>query len=412
MRARTYVIIGIVAVLILGGVIAAQMQRAKKTQELLADLGTDAPDIAKDTMEELKKRGSRIQDELIQRTGSPRRKERMRAALLLGEVGTAKSGPALVRLLDDEWLPVRRAAVWALGKVGYEDAVRELVRVARDEDAEMDTRVMALQSLSLLCVSGMSEKNRRDWCVPVATEALARRPEVTEEALELIAKRLKDEAKAKADLKERQRTGKPKEKVEEEPAEEEVPAEDAIPEEPVPADTEIELRGQAVLLLGLTEVQEALPAILEATAEEVEPAVLVRQRACIALADLSETPKPPAEAEGEGAAAPQTNHAMEMGRRLQRALDDGDPTVRMFAARALAKHTSFGDDLKALDEGLNAKLAEMAQELVDLGESGYWVREAARTACSARHVAYAETEPAPDETASTTLVSAGQTGGK
>ncbi|MBM3499774.1 MAG: hypothetical protein FJX74_14025 [Armatimonadetes bacterium] len=240
---------------------------------------------------------------------------------------------------------------------------------------------------------------------------------MTEEALEAITKRFEDQAKAKAELEERRRTGKVKEEEEEEAVKEEEPAEDAVPEEPVPADDEIELRGQAVLLLGLTGVDEALPAILEATKEEVEPAALVRQRACMALEDLSETPGPPEEgaeapAGGETAAAPAPNHAKDMAMCLQRALDDGDATVRMFAARALAKHASFGDDLKLLDDALNAKLVEMAQELGELGESGYWVREAARTACSARHVAYAETEPGPEGAQpKAALISAGGTGG-
>ncbi len=399
MRARTYVIVGIILVLIVGGVIAAEVQRGRKTRELLADLGTDASDIAKDTLDELRKRGPRIEDELIQRTGSPRRKERMRAALLLGEVGTAKSGPALVALLKDEWLPVRRAAVWALGKVGYQAAASDLLGIVGDDEAEMDTRAMAVQSLSLLCISGLGETDRK-LCIPAMEQILERRPEMTEEALEAIHKRLEDQAKAKAELEERRRTGQPKAEEKEEAAKaEEPPAEDAVPEEPVPPDTEIELRGQAVLLLGLTGAEDALPPLLEATSEEVEPAALVRKNACIALADLPEPPRDP-----------QNSRAMAL--RLKRALDDGDPTVRMFAARALAKHASFGEDLATLDEALNTKLAEMARELTDLGESGYWVREAARTACSARHVAYAETEPAKDEASPTaSLVSVGSTGG-
>ncbi|MBM3501573.1 MAG: HEAT repeat domain-containing protein, partial [Armatimonadetes bacterium] len=214
MRARTYVIVGVIVVLIVGGFIVAELQRAKKTQELLGDLGTDAPDIAKDTMEELKKRGPKIEDELIRRTGSPRRKERMRAALLLGEVGTPQAGPALVGLLHDEWLPVRRAAVWALGKVGYGPAASDLLGVVADEDAEMDTRVVAVQSLSLLCLSGLDVTDRK-LCVPTMTAILERRPEMTEEALEAITKRFEDQAKAKAELEERRRTGKVKEEEEE-----------------------------------------------------------------------------------------------------------------------------------------------------------------------------------------------------
>jgi len=399
MRSRTYIIIGIILVLIAGGVIAAEIQRARKTRELLGDLGTDASDVAKDALEELRKRGGRIEDDLIQRTRSPRRKERMRAALLLGDVGSEKAGPALVALLDDEWLPVRRSAVWALGKVGYRAAVSDLLGVVNDEEAEMDTRCLAVQSLSLLCMKGL-EPADRGLCVPAMVKILERRPAMTEKALETIEKRLADQAKAKAELEERQRTGKPKEeKKEEEPEETKAEEKDAIPEEPVPADKEIELRGQAVLLLGLTNVPEALAPLLEATKETVEPAALVRQYACMALADMPELPS-------------DAEPARETAMSLQRALDDGDATVRMFAARALARHPSFGDEQKLLDEALNAKLAGMAEELTDLGEPGYWVREAARTACNARHVPYKQTETVKREaTPGTSVVSVGGTGG-
>jgi HEAT repeat protein len=403
MRPRTYIIIGLILVLIVGGVVLAEHQRAKKTQELLAELGTDAPDIAKDTLDELRKRGARIEDELIQRTHSPRKKERMRAAVLLGDVGTAKSGPALVALLNDEWLPVRRAAVWALGEVGYAGAANDLLVVVRDEEAEMDTRCLAVQSLSLLCMAGMDEADR-GLCAQEMTQILKRRPKITEEALETIKKRLADAKKAKAELKERQLTGKPKgkeeEKAEEPAAAETKEGEEAIPEEPVPADTEVELRGQAVLLLGLTGAKEALVPLLDSANEEIETSAVVRQYACMALADLPEVPSKEAD-------------ARLMGLRLLRALDDGDASVRMFTARTLARHPSLGQGLKAVDEQLNRKLAEMAEELNDLGEPGYWVRAAARTACDARHVRYAQTETAKgEEKSQTSLVSASGTGGK
>jgi hypothetical protein len=265
----------------------------------------------------------------------------------------------------------------------------------------MDTRCLAVQSLSLLCRAGMEEADR-GLCVPAMTQILERRPQITEKALEAIKTRLADAKKAKAELKERQLTGKPKEeeKEAEEPAKETKEGEETIPEEPVPADTEVELRGQAVLLLGLTGAKEALVPLLDSADEEIETSAVVRQYACMALEDLPEVPS-------------EEIDARSMAMRLFRALDDGDATVRMFAARALARHASFGGGLKALDEQLNAKLAEMAEELTDLGEAGYWVRAAARTACDARHVRYAQTETAKGEGKSgTSLVSAGGTGGK
>lgn len=400
MRSRTYVIVGAIVILIVAGMIAAQHQRAKRTQELIDDLGTDSPDIAKDTLDELRKRGRGIEERLIQRTASPRRKERMRAALLLGEVGSEKCGPALIALLKDEWLPVRRAAVEALGKVGYLPAVNDLLAVVRDEEAEMDTRTLAVQSLSLLCMAGLGESERK-LCVPAMAEILERRPKLTEEALETIGKRLADQAKAKAELADRESTGKPKQEKKEEqpPPAQEKAKDEELPEEPTPADKEVELRAQAVLLLGLTGAEEAFELLFDAANEEIEPAALVRQYACMAIEDLQEPPR-------------DLSQARLMALQLKRALDDADASVRMFAARALAKHSSFGDELKIVDEAINAKLAEMAQELTDLGEPSYWVRQAARLACDARHVPYEKTRTVSDEEKSTTsLVSAGATGG-
>ena len=385
MRSRTYVIIGIALALVLGAVIATQVQRARKTAELLDDLDTDASDVATDTMQELRKRGHRVEDQLIERTRSSRRKERMRAALLLGEVGTQKSGPALVGLLEDEWPPVRRAAVWALGKIAYQPAVSNLLAIVGDEKAEMDTRCLAVQSLSLLCMSGLDEADRR-LCVPPMVTIMERRPKLTEEQLTTLRE---TKAKAKAERE----AAKRGEVLEEEAAEakpaETKAAEEEIPAEPVPADTEIELRGEAVLLLGSTEAAEALKPLLHSADEEVEPAPLVRQHACMALGDLPEVP------------TDDVNAGL-MGHALLNALEDTDATVRMFAARALARHPSFGKVNAGVDTSANERLAEMAEELTSLGEPAYWVREAARTACDARHVPYQteraeKTEAAPPE---------------
>ena len=93
MSARAYAAIGLIAVVVIAGAVWAHITREHKTAELLAELDTGEPDEAVDTMAALKARGG-IEDDLIQKTRSDRRKERMRAASLLGEVGTAAKASA------------------------------------------------------------------------------------------------------------------------------------------------------------------------------------------------------------------------------------------------------------------------------------------------------------------------------
>jgi len=360
MSSRTYVILGVVLLLIVGAVVAAQYQRARKTAELLDDLDSDKSDLAVDTMQELVKRGQGVEDRLIEKLGSSRRKERMRAAVLLGEVGTPKCGPALVALLRDEWPPVRRAAIWALGTVGYGSAAPDLLGVVKDEEAQMDSRCLAVQSLALLCMGSLDQASR-GLCVPAMTDILKRRPEVA-------PKKTEEETKAEDEAK----------KAEEEALK--AKGYEPIPAEPAPTDAEVELRKEAVLLLGQTGAAEALAPLLASLDDRVEPSAVVRQHAAMALGDLAQVPADEASARA-------------MGQALLGALEDEDATVRMFAARALARHPGFGEQRdNVLDTKINSTLGEMAQELTDEGEPGYWVREAARTACDARSVSYESTK--------------------
>jgi HEAT repeat protein len=380
MSSRVYVIAGVILVVVLGAVFAAHYQRARKTAELLEDLDTDKTDVAMDTMQELVKRGGAVEDALIEKLDSSRRRERMRAAVLLGEVGTRKCGPALVGRLRDEWLPVRRAAVCALGQVRYGEAYWELLKVANDDEAEMDTRCLAVQSLALLCMGDLSPKGR-EACATAMLPILARRPAVKPEKTE-DEQKAEDEAK-KAEEKALKAQGY-----------------EPIPAEADPADKEVELRKEAVLLLALTGVRGTVPAVVDSLAAAKEPSAVVRQHAAMALGDLPDVPSDQQE-------------ASQMGRGLLLALEDKDATVRMFAARALARHPSFG--LEGLDDGTDAKLVEMAAELTEDGESGYWVREAARSACDARGVTYEQpkaTGEADEQSAvKTALAGSAATGG-
>ena len=368
MTKRTYAVIALVVLVIVAGIAAAQWQRARKTAELLDDLDTESADVAVDTIHELKKRGHAVEGDLIARLNSARKKERLRAALLLGEVGRAdRSGPALARLLDDEWDPVRHAAAQALGRLGYAPAMSQLLVVVHDEDQDMDTRCIAVQGIGALAQSGSLDEVDRKICVPPLAKILKRRPEVPPPEEEEEA----EEEPAEAEEEDEEATE----------AEEE---EEALPEEPAPADTEAELRIQCVLTLGLLHAPQAVEALLESTDDTIEPSAVVRSYACMAITDLPDLPEDDIE-------------AALMGDKLLDALEDSAADVRMHAAMALATHTDFRSE--AIDNRINDALKAMAQELTEEGEPFYWAREAARVACNKRHVALQETETS-DESSS------------
>jgi HEAT repeat protein len=386
MSKRTYVVIAIACLLVAAGMVVAHVQRAKKTAELLADLDTDSSSIAVDTLHELKKRGRGIEADLLLRLNSDRRNERMRAALLLGEVGTArKSGPPLAALLQDEWGPVRRAAATSLGALGYGGAVTPLLAVVPNAQESLDTRCLAVRALSLIALRGGMDAPERDLCVGPLAKILRSRPPLTAEQTEALAK-------ARADAKKRRENAaleaagrvvkeekKPKEKPKEKPK---LAPGEVAPE--VPTDTDIELRVDSVLALGLLNTPGALEPLLEATDEAREPAPAVRKAACLALEDLPDVPRDDV-------------LKVKMGQALLRALEDGSPDVRMTAARALARHADFGNP--GLDSSINERLQYLARELTQYGEPAYWVRAAARTACSNRHLTV-EAAPATENASS------------
>jgi hypothetical protein len=240
----------------------------------------------------------------------------------------------------------------------------QLLVVVHDEDQDMDTRCIAVQAIGALAQSrGLDEVDRK-ICVPPLAKILKRRPEVPPPEEE-------EEEPAEAEEEDEEATE----------AEEE---EEALPEEPAPVDTEVELRIQCVLTLGLLHAPQAVEALLESTDDTIEPSALVRSHACTAITDLPDLP------------ADDTEAAL-MGDKLLDALEDSAADVRMHAAMALATHTDFRSE--AIDNRINDALKAMAQELIEEGEPFYWAREAARVACNKRHVALQETETS-DESSS------------
>jgi len=82
-----------------------------------------------------------------------RKVERWKIANALGEVGSAKSVPVLIRLLEDKseadnLHDVRKYAIHALGELGDARAVVPLSRIVSDEGEAEHVRLIAIQALS------------------------------------------------------------------------------------------------------------------------------------------------------------------------------------------------------------------------------------------------------------------------
>jgi HEAT repeat protein len=373
MSKRTTIVIVLAAVLVLAGVVVAQVQRARKTAELLDELNTVDTSIALDTARELKKRGHSVESRLVDKLDSDEAIERVRVAKLLGEVGRAKvSGPALLPLLQDESDMVRRAAAKSLGLLAYAPAFSSLLELQGDKEQAMDTRVMAVRAISNIALLAKLDSGDRGLCTQAMAQILERRPKIKPEDIAKIVKarqdlvlRRENAVRAAAG----RRIVKPKEEKAKPAPPKPTPPPEAIEEEPTPADNEIELRAEAVLAVGLMAADSAIEPLVHATDEKTEPSPVVRKYACLAIEDLSELPRP-------------DQLRADVGQALLRALDDSSTDVRTSAARALAKHKEIG--AAGIDTAINGVLRWMAQDLDEYGEPEYWVRAAARTACQAR----------------------------
>ncbi len=391
MSKRTTIIIVLAAVVVLAGVVLAQVQRARKTVELLDQLSTTDAATAVDTMHELQKRGHGVEHALIVKLNSPERQERMRAALLLGEIGRpSRSGPPLLPLLADDWAPVRRAAAGSLGLLHVEGAVHPLLRMAQDPKEEMDTRSIAVRSVSLIAMKGNLDQTDRELCAAALPALLKGRPALTKDQVEAVQKGRADLAKrlANAALVAQGRRVPPEPKEAEKKKEAPKLPPGALPEEAPPPDDEIELRTDVVLALGLLQTDTAIQPLIDSCDEMTEPAPGVRKAACMAIEDLSDLPR-------------DSVMKVRLGQALLHTLGDSSPDVRMSACRALAKHPDF--ETPGLDASINEMLQYMSAERTDYGEPGYWVRAAARTACDSRHVVV----PKPGEYAVKSSAAAG-----
>jgi HEAT repeat protein len=378
-------------VVVLAGVVLAQVQRARKTGELLDQLSTADAATAVDTMHELKKRGHGVEHALIVKLNSPERKERMRAALLLGEIGRpSRSGPPLLPLLSDDWAPVRRAAAESLGLLHYEGAVHPLLRMAQDTKEEMDTRSIAVRKLSLIAMLGNLERTDRELCATALPALLKGRPALTKDQAKAVRKGRADLAKRSANAalvaQGRRVPLEPKEPEKPKAAPKLAPG--ALPEEAPPPDNEIELRTDVVLALGLLRTDTAIQPLIDSCDEMTEPAPGVRKAACMAIEDLSDLPR-------------DSVMKVKLGQTLLHTLQDSSPDVRLSACRALARHADFEN--AGLDGSINERLQYMSAEKTAYGEPGYWIRAAARTACDSRHIVV----PKPGEYAAQSSAAAG-----
>ena len=77
---------------------------------------------------------------------------RWRAAVALGQPGNVRAVPSLIRALDDPSRMVRLKAIWALGEIGDERALKVLIPLLgqREEDVDGDLGDVAAEALASL----------------------------------------------------------------------------------------------------------------------------------------------------------------------------------------------------------------------------------------------------------------------
>ncbi len=378
MQKRTSLIIACALVAVAAVIVFAAVQRAQKTHELLQDLYSGEPSKVVDAEGDLRKRGHGLEQALIAHAHAPAVDVRLAAAELLGDPRIGRpdtSGPALLQLLRDGDVGVRRKAAAALGRLGVATAesMQALLDRVTDEEEDLKVRIVATRALGALHRSehvrgpegGFSE------VVSALVKILEERPPVPPKEEEEAP--AKEETEAQAE--EAQEKAETPAEAEEEPV------------EPEPADTTALLRGEIALTLGRISTHEAANAVIRSIDDEVEISADVREDACIALGDLNQTQTLLAD-------APMAQAAAEA---LLGALDDDAPNVRLHAAAALGRITSFSvprnvdaataQKLRDLDRDINEKIKTLAlARTEDKGDPEYWVRKACQETAKLRGV--------------------------
>lgn len=317
----------IVAVILVGALVADKVGEARSTKRYLADLAGQDPAKVMDAMVELGGRKGAVRGRLIELLNSPDPEGASRAALLLGNNPNEAAAQALLGALNNETPVVRLAALQALGRMAYEPAAASISAVLEDKTESLEIRVSAAYALGMIGGAG---------CVEPLTQALAEVPPPPP-AVEPEAEKI---AAAAAPAKPGEDAAKP--------------AAAPPPPPPPPPDTALDVRLAAARALGQSRQGAAAEALAKTLTPEAEPSPEVRLAAAYALGDVGGT---------------NAEHASREAtvRGLLNGAQDESGDVRVASLHSLGRLT--------IPEVLQAQVGQVI--LAALNDDHYWARIAA-----------------------------------
>lgn len=157
MNNRTLTVLVIVAVILVGALVADKVGEARSTNRYLADLAGQDPSKVMDAMTELGGRGDAVRGRLIELLQSPDAEGASRAALLLGNSRHEAAAQALLGALSNEAPAVRIAAMQALGRMAYEPAAAQISAILGNMTEATEIRIAAAYALGMIGGTGCVE---------------------------------------------------------------------------------------------------------------------------------------------------------------------------------------------------------------------------------------------------------------
>ncbi len=328
---RRTALLVVVVVIVIGGVYAiTRWQQARETTNLLFLLHSEDHGEAMKAMTGLRERAGAIEDQLVQNLKTGREAVRWRSAVLLGSVNSSKAKQALEGALTDDDDDVRMDAALALGKLGHRGAADRLALMAASTKEEIPVRTAAVRAL-LLLKSGSH--------LPEVAQIASQRPPLppTDEEIEAGAEVPPDDT---AQLR--------------------ATAVEALGVLGGVADQEVASRVRdSKGNVGATAAESALNVLKESANPELEPNPVVRQAACLAVADLVRD-------------ATEERVCSDAVRVLVQAYKDEHADVKTAAIHALS--------LVSIPDGVQTEAARVITQAKS--DDDYWVREAAIDAAS------------------------------
>jgi HEAT repeat protein len=154
---RTITVLVIVAVILVGALVADKVGEARSTKRYLEDLAGQDPSKVMDAMVELGGRKGAVRGRLIELLQSPDPEGASRAALLLGSSPNEAAAQALLGALNNEAPAVRIAALQALGRMAYEPAAAQISAILGNKTESPEIRVSAAYALGMIGGAGCVE---------------------------------------------------------------------------------------------------------------------------------------------------------------------------------------------------------------------------------------------------------------